>query len=449
MQCHSAWLCSFLLICLFQLTGCGGSSQEIDGFYQAHTEDGVALGMRRYRPSSDHQYRTGRPVLLLPGIVNNINQFDVRSTLGKPYGYQLPADAPAWAQNDSTIAQDNIKFFSMAHYLYLRGYDVWMANFRGVGRDAYASESGHNNTNLDVWCLLDFPVAVEKVVQVTGKKPVIGGFSTGALCAYQYLQGATLNADIVQQGKYIPHVTASDALAWERNQKVAGFIGLDPAGSPKLAYHGIINSPLGWGLLTQNAKVDLDKVLPVALSLLPPVVLAGATDLLFKTISNLANAFPAFLPSWADLFGALNIWSTGNTNGYVEDFMVRHGLSSFYIKGLGQYAEWGINGEVREHWQNGEENQKDLVPDTPALSDGYYYYSDALDRMTVPALSIFSQSPAAVETHAMVDLIYGGKTYHPLDQWMEIAGTAHVDLVIGNHAPYVSFPAMADWLDSL
>jgi len=315
MQCHSAWLCSFLLICLFQLTGCGGSSQEIDGFYQAHTKDGVALGMRRYRPSSDHQYRAGRPVLLLPGIVNNINQFDVRSPLGKPYGYQLPADAPAWAQNDSTIAQDNIKFFSMAHYLYLRGYDVWMANFRGVGRDAYASESGHNNTNLDVWCLLDFPVAVEKVVQVTGKKPVIGGFSTGALCAYQYLQGATLNADIVQQGKYIPHVTASDALAWERNQKVAGFIGLDPAGSPKLAYHGIINSPLGWGLLTQNAKVDLDKVLPVALSLLPPVVLAGATDLLFKTISNLASAFPAFLPSWADLFGALNIWSTGNTNG--------------------------------------------------------------------------------------------------------------------------------------
>ncbi len=438
----------FCLVLL--LSGCGGKDNLADGLHHAYTEDGIRLGMRHYRPSPTHQFRSGRPILLFPGIVNNINQFDVRSPL-RPgdYGYRLPDDAPQWAKDDPTIQQDNIKFYSLAHYLYLRGYDVWMANFRGVGRDEYASAKGHSNATLDVWCLLDYPAAIDKVIEQTGKSPVIGGFSTGAMCAYQYLQGATLNADIVKQGEYIPHVTASEALAKERNNKVAGFIGLDPAGAPKLAYNFVVNSPLGWGLLTQNGLLNLDKVLPIVLPLLPPIVLAGATDLIFKTISNMADAFPNFLPSWADLFGALQIWSTGNTNGYVEDFMVRHVLSSCYIRGLGQFAEWGINGEVREHWQNGLENHQDLVPNTPEDNDGYYYYGDDLDRMTVPAFTIFSASSAAVDTNKMVDLIYANKAYHPLDNWMEIPGTAHIDLVLGNHAPYVSFPAIGDWLDSL
>src|SRR5690606_31210443 len=124
------------------------------------------------------------------------------------YHYKLPADAPAWAMNDPVIQQDNLKYHSLSHYLYLRGYDVWTANYRGVGRGHFASDHGTFNTNLDVWCALDYPAAVDKVRSVTGKKPVIGGHSTGGLCAYLYLQGITMDAAILAQGQYVPHITS-------------------------------------------------------------------------------------------------------------------------------------------------------------------------------------------------------------------------------------------------
>ena len=155
-------LCVFLLALV--LSACGGGTAGVEGLYVAKTEDGLNIKMRRYRPSSSHSYHRSQPILLFPGIVNNLNQFDVRSPLWlNSYNYRLPADAPAWAVNDPTIQKDNLKLFSLAHYLYLRGYDVWMANFRGTGRSDFKSDDGNPNTTLDVWCALDYPAAVDKV----------------------------------------------------------------------------------------------------------------------------------------------------------------------------------------------------------------------------------------------------------------------------------------------
>lgn len=433
------------------ISGCGGGASGIEGLYVAKTDDGLDIKMRRYRPSASHSYRNSTPVLLFPGIVNNIDQFDVRSPLWlNSYNYKMPADAPAWARNDPTIQKDNLKMFSLAHYLYIRGYDVWMANYRGVGRGDFKSENGHPNTTLDVWCALDFPAAVSKVRAVTGKKPVVGGFSTGGMCAYQYLQGSTMDAAVVRQGDYLPHVIGNAALAAQRNSQVAGFLALDPAGAPKFAYDFMVDNPVGWDVLALEVKMDLDAVLPVVLSLLPPVVVSGATDLLFKTIGNMADAFPALLPSWMDLFGAFEIWTTGNTNGYVEDFMVRFGLSSFYMGNIAQFADWGLNDyELREHWQNGSENKDRLVAADRVAGDGYYYYNDHMDRMTVPAFAAFSESEGAVDPERMSDLIFNGKTANSKDAWIIVPGTSHLDVLVGNTSPAITFPAIGDWLDSL
>ncbi|HAG96763.1 MAG: hypothetical protein CMK83_23885 [Pseudomonadales bacterium] len=440
---------SALLMCVaIVLTGCGGGG--VEGLYNTTTADGVKIGMKRYRPSPSHNYSNGTPILLANGITLNNHQWD---TFTPPYlnsyKFELPDDAPAWAKNDPIIQEDNMKYFSTAHYLYLRGYDVWMMNYRGVGRDDYASEEGNGNTDLDVWCALDFPAAVDKVRAVTGKKPVIGGHSTGGLCAYLYLQGVTMDAATVAAGEYLPHVTSSAALAAERNANTLAFVGIDPAGSPILAYEWLIDNALIFDLLALEVLIDLDAVMPWVMSLFPPVITSGAIDLVFITIGNLADAFPNYLPAWADLFGALDFWSVVNMDPYVEDFTGRIAFSSFYLGGIAQYADWGINGEFREHWQNGQENANLVVPPNRAPGDGYYYFNDYMSRMTVPAFSVFSASSGLVDTATMVDTIYNGKTYNSKDAWIEVPNSGHIDVVNGNQAPTVSFPAIADWLDSL
>src|SRR3990167_1120649 len=134
MNALSTSLGMFLLCLVFALTGCG-AGKGVEGLYVAKTTDNIDIKLKRYRPTPGHSYRSGTPILLFPSIVLNLNEFDVHTPPWlNSYHYKLPADAPAWAKNDPVIQQDNLKFFSLAHFLYLRGYDVWTANFRGVGR---------------------------------------------------------------------------------------------------------------------------------------------------------------------------------------------------------------------------------------------------------------------------------------------------------------------------
>lgn len=439
----------WLLCLVVALSGCGADNREI-GLYVANTADGIDIKMRRYRPTPGYEFSDGTPVVLFPGITLNNNQFDVYSPPWlNSYHYKLPQDAPEWAKQDPVIQDDNLKFFSLAHYLYLRGYDVWMPNYRGVGRGDFDSEHGHGNSNLDVWCALDFPAAVDKVRSVTGKKPVIGGHSTGGLCGYLYLQGITMDAAVVAAGDYLPHVTSSPELAAERNANVAGYLALDPAGIPYYPYSWLLDSRAFFQALGQPVLVDLDSVLPWVLSLLPPVIVSGGIDLTFKLVTGLADAFPSYLPQWANVFGGLDFWRTANMNGYVEDFHARMVFSSFYMGVTAQYSDWAINGEFREHWRNGEENKDLINPPDRRTDDGYYYYQDHMSRMTAPAYSVFSDASGLVDTDTMVGILFEGKTHHPQDEWIEIPNSGHIDVVNGNQAPTVSYPAIADWLDAL
>ncbi|MAA60460.1 MAG: hypothetical protein CMK79_09940, partial [Pseudomonadales bacterium] len=117
---------------------------------------------------------------------------------------------------------------------------------------------------------------------------------------------------------------------------------------------------------------------------------------------------------------------------------------------IAQFADWGLNDfQLREHWQNGYENRNRLIAVDREAGDGYYYYNDHMDRITVPAFAVFSESNGGVNPERMSNLLFAGKTQHPNDQWMVVPGTSHLDVLVGNTAPTVSFPAIADWLDSL
>ncbi|OUS31143.1 hypothetical protein A9Q99_04835 [Gammaproteobacteria bacterium 45_16_T64] len=440
-------------VLLFDLTGCGGSS-PVEGLYTAITADDVEIKIKRYRPDPRENYLNSQPIILFPSLLTNINMFETHTPKGKEWAYRrmsLPNNIASWAENDEYIADDPMVYYSLAHYLWTQGYDVWMANYRGIGRGDFASEKGNLRTNMDVWAALDVPAVIDKVMDVTGKKPVIGGHSTGGLVTYLYLQGIHMDARAAKKGDYVPHLESSEVLALERNNNIAGFLGLDPAGSPPLAYEALIDSGLVWTVLSQPWYIDLDLVVgDVIMPAVPTTLTSGAISFIFSSISNLADAFPeGLLPGYADVFGALDFWHVENMNRYTEDYIGRLGLSSMYLRTLAQYADWGINGVFREHWMNGEENSHLTVPPDAMEGDGYYYYADYMDRMTVPALSFFSSSSALVNTEVMVELIYNGKTPHPLDQWLEVSGTGHLDVVMSDNTPATMFPRIGQWLSEL
>ena len=90
-----------------------------------------------------------------------------------------------------------------------------------------------------------------------------------------------------------------------------------------------------------------------------------------------------------------------------------------------------------------------MNPPDQAPGDGYYYFDTNMSRMTVPAFSVFSDASGLVDTDTMVDTLYNGKTFNSKDDWIEVPGSGHIDVVNGNASPTVAFPAIADWLDSL
>jgi len=55
--------------------------------------------------------------------------------------------------------------------------------------------------------------AIDKVIEITNKKPIIGGHSTGGLVGYGYLQGTYFDTAT-------GHVRNSIELAKERNKKL-------------------------------------------------------------------------------------------------------------------------------------------------------------------------------------------------------------------------------------
>lgn len=442
---------SFSIIILL-LSGCGG--EPVEGLYIATTADDVEIKIRRYRPDSSSQYRDSQPIVLFPALIFNINEFLSHTPKGQKFNYRnmkLPDDIAAWAVGDDYIEDDPMIYYNLSHYLWKQGYDVWLANYRGVGRGDFESEKGNTRTNLDVWAALDTPAVINKVKQITGKKPVIGGHSTGGLVSYLYLQGVTMDPSPVKSGDYIPHLGSSATLAAQRNDGVAGFLGIDPAGVPTLAYERLIDNGLIWTVLAQRWYLDMDYLVgEVIMPLLPPSLTSSAVSIVFTSISNMADAFPGWLlPDTMDLFGALNFWQTDQMNRYTADYLGRMSLSSLYLRTLSQYADWGINGTFREHWMNGEENKNLITPPDPIDNDGYYRFTDNMSRMTVPALSFFSDSSGLVDTETMVEILYDGKTYHHNDEWIEIEGSGHLDITTNENAPTIIFPAIGEWLDTL
>jgi len=469
-----------LSVCLTPRIG-QASSVPYDeaGIYYATTDDNVTIMLYRYRPEPAAQFRTkGTPVLLFTGMMQNMNQylFGTPDVMTKSYGrMEMPETVSDWALEkdpngnpvyvdgqpvlEKYVKADNMKYYSLAHYLWLKGYDPWLANYRDTGRLNMHS-SGDNEktlTTLDTWSVLDVPAAISKVRQVTGKRLYIGGHSTGGFACYAYLQGCYMDYDgqadkasvykaAADEG-YQRHVKGDPLLALQRNSAVKGFIAIDPAGCPPLP--AILDIAPIWLLMSSRFYLPMDYIAQELVQLLSADTVITMEEVMFGAI-NTWDQYYIDNGMQHSLWGYLDFWYTENTDPYIGDFIARYATSGCSVRIFSHYMDNGLHDVTREFWMNGIENKGRVIgPKPDPGNDGYYYYSENMSRITVPIIACLSDSGSLVAPLTVYEDVISKKTASPLDEWYTITGTAHFDVANGRKTPGEVFPKIGAWLDKV
>lgn len=425
-----------LLILIFLLSSIPAMAQGSDPErYTTTTQDGVQLVIKRYRPDSTAAFREGeevQPIILMPGILCNNNTYDIRTPEGENYNEQLPANLAEWAQGDPYIQADPMRYHSLAHYLWLQGYDVWMPNYRAEGRGEYQS-GGYGGYSLDDLGIYDCPAVVEKVFDVTGKHPIWVGHSMGSSMAYMYFEGARYGTGLN------PHVVLDQALADERNggngrQSVKAFIDID---GPMIPFSGAaLDNPITWLALYWGWYLDLRFFTPLA------PLFASPLSFICSLSWRIARLFG--LPD----LGPLNLVLTINPENMTPNlisFMIKYMIDGSSTRVMAQYLDASAHGVFREDYTNGTWA---IIPPNPADGDGYTAYSKNLTMIKLPSL-VLADDRRDITNPDDIKNFYLGKTRNGLDTFLRVPVAAHMDLVCGNNTATITFPTIGDWLKQL
>lgn len=404
--------------------------------FRARTEDGASIAMKRYRPEPTAPFNTGgQPVIFMPGATANFNEFDIRTPAGKIYNITLPVNLPDWARDDPYVTRDPMKFYSMPYYLYDRGYDVWLANYRGQGRVPNRSGDA-SNAALDQFGIYDVKAVVKRVRQVTGRKPVYIGHSMGCTMAYIYLEGA------VFQAGWNPRVTSDPAQVAERN-----------GGEGPGALKGLVDLD---GPLTPPSKIEVPDLawwvmaFPFYFNLRPVMRLVGegaAEPVMF--IEQVLLAVRECLPDAVEeMVAGLYAINPANMDINVLKYLGTYALDGLPTHAAAQFTDGMKFNCLREYYRNGFLGRFIVIPPAPRPGDGYFYYSDNLAKISLPTL-VLADATFDLTSPADIERFYNSKTRNPLDEYHVMPGTAHVDFVNGLSAPYQTFPLVGGWLDRL
>jgi hypothetical protein len=425
---------------VFEVTATSEFYCDLGKIYAVRTLDGVYIKVLNYHPPGKGLNTGKQPVLLFPGILANINEFLSRSTsrVRQFYTVTLPDNLADWAKDDENIKNDPLLYYSIAYYLWKQGYDVWLANYRGVGYAEMKSGFGSSRTSLDVFALYDARAALGLVYDKTGKHPVVGGHSTGGLVTMMLLQGTYF---------YGGEVYSSDSLVKERNgivsgrETIKGFIALEPAGIPTVTE--LLNTYLGWLLLDTGLFIDIRAMLEAldgtgqcSLIYLLNEVLAQFGPYIKDIVENILNM------DLTDLTPAL---------GY---YHMLYSFDGLYFDTIAQYSDFAFNRVIREYFKNGWLNQYREVPPTPIPGwDGYYYYTGKnMKKMRVPIIAVLATHQNnyldLVNATEIIEDFIKGKTPTIYDTYCWVEG-AHVDAPTGIRAPIQAFPKIGSWLSQV
>ena len=423
------------------------SSDDTDGLYYAQTEDGVNIVLKRYRPFHTDNFNVGKtPIVLFNGITTCMKMWDIRTTADTEQLYasfKLDKNKIAeWAIDDPYVQKDPMLYYSMAYYLYKFGYDVWLTNFRGTGVGNQRSELNKGGISLDEWIVYDTAAAIDKVIEITNKKPIIGGHSTGGLVGYGYLQGVYFD-------KTTGHVKNSTELAKERNNKIAAYMPLDPAGIPPLP--PFLNLTPAWMLMGSPLFIPLGNVLNTLVNVPGINYLITPNSPVIATAQNsIVTIFDLDQFTQGEtLLQYTSFMNTKNINKYLMDYLLRHIETGFPIRGYGQFYDFGMNNTIREFWKNGEENKNKIQGPKPQENDGYYYYIDRMNLITVPTLTILSETQSAVSPDYSIRDIVLSKAHHVMDETHIIPNSGHIDEYLGDVPPNSIYYIWRDWLNRM
>ena len=366
---------------------------------RAPTSDGVLLGMRRYpRPGAP-------PVLLLHGLAQNLN------------GWDLPVEG-----------------HSLAQHLSLKGFDVWLGNFRGHGREPHRSGSGARSARIDDFGVFDVPAFVQRIVRATGRAPFIVGHSMGGIATLIHLIGA-----YSAEGE---RVCRDDDLAGARNAELPGLVlvGTPPA----LTWH----KQLGPASLLRGEYFEYNELFQLILG---RKAVIGLLDRLpirrfaTRAVAESAEAgsrWPGPLRHLPDgltrVVGhavsevlAHTLWNPRNMTSALVDAELKFTLDDVSRAVLRQFVDWIRHETAREYIVGGM---------GPPL-----VYADHLDRVVTPILWVAGEldrvaPPSVMRSHGL------SRIKSPDRACLVLRGFGHNDLRMGKHAPTALFPAVERWL---
>lgn len=347
------------------------------------TADGVALKARRYLNEG------AQPVLLLPGFTCNGCEFE------------LPH------------ARHNL-----ALYLAAQGYDVWVASFRGCGREPCRSEAGDWSHSIDHLAALDLPALVREVLDVTGIPPVCLGHSMGGTVIYWYLLGARLETvEGEEDGE--PRVVLDESLREERHRSILGGV--------------TICSPAGWhhpgrawlGLLSRLPRHEALAILPSRLlrrlSVRHPRIPLSRGASLFQRLPRLGR-----LPArWSPL--AYFLGNPRNLDTDVVYSLLKNAADDVTTRMAGQIISLGHDPDYRDY--RGELN-----------------YTAHMHLIRAPFFFITGTEDFVGEDnlrHAY-DLVSS-----ELKRFKCYAGYGHTDLVVGKRVRDEVYPDILAWIEDL
>ncbi|OFW56341.1 MAG: hypothetical protein A2W01_00185 [Candidatus Solincola sediminis] len=343
------------------------------------TEDGVELKLKRYARKG------ARPVILAHGFLGN--------------GYEF--DLPQRSHN-------------LALYLAERGYDVWVVNFRGCGRQPYRSVVRNWNYSMDHLAAFDVPAIIDGVCRAAGKLPVWIGQSMGGMVLYMYLQGASIEGDSSSF-----RVNGDRDLSAQRNYSILG--GVTIASTP--AFYG-----RGRGWLKRRSKSPF---------------------------------FPAETKWWIRRFRSLNETSPRlhtRGPGFLADRYPRLAMTVAMRGPLANFL-YNVKNVDPEVGYSLLKWSSDYVTARMAAQmasvflgdlkdyNGEYNYSRNMDRITSPMLFLTGSNdffgPENIREFGFEKVSSRIKKFEVFNHY------GHTDLVMGKHVETEVFPAILAWLEQL
>ena len=355
--------------------------------FEAVTGDGITLRGKRY-PNPG-----GVPLILIAGIFSNGFQYDL-------------------ACEDCNFALNFAR----------RGYDVWVSNLRGTGREPYKSDGGDFSHCIQDKGIFDVPALVEHVTRATGRKPVLVGHSMGSVVSFVYLMGLDyrdengfrriwpdLKLSREHNNSIAAHVSLGGPVCfrWPRSNWHYWIIETPPA---RLVLRGIRAAISGMGRRRQQVRVE--ETVTAILRLMPRM-----GPLLMKPVF-------AFFANMRNM----------NEETYLETLL--SGLSDVSFAETYQFFDAALSKDFLEC--------RALLGDFP---DKPCNYTENAHLLETPILFVTGELDPV---HPETVYSYGfERVSSEVKDFRRFEGFGHLDLILGLRAADEVFPYIASWLEGV